>query len=168
MKTSIKTIQTNTSKSIDVVNIKTASRIPKNLNWTQQVRWIKQENISTSAFLTTNEHQKQTENEVIAPKYIPTAIQSMNGRRKAIFGENASVNGSDGMPSINGVLVLLHLNQILHLRHPSASVTEKRKACWFVKNWWNWVSGGRWFIYTNTKYKRVKTLVCFLWPYHVS
>lgn len=67
---------------------------------------------------------KEAESEEIAPKYIPTAIQSLNGRRKAILGENASVNGSDRRPSINGGLGLLHLNQILHLRHSPASVTE--------------------------------------------
>lgn len=66
---------------------------------------------------------KEEESEEIEPKYIPTAIQSLDGRGKAIFGENASVNGSDRRPSINGGLGLLHLNQILHLRHPPATDT---------------------------------------------
>lgn len=61
---------------------------------------------------------KEEESEEIKPKYIPTTIQSLNGQGKAVFGENASVNGSDRRPSINGGLGLLHLDQILHLRHP--------------------------------------------------
>lgn len=143
----IKTDRTHIS--IYILIYSTVSKVRTNLaeytkqNSTQLMVSIKPESISTRpSFHNWKSKQKQTqkmqkmqnlvavflskeaESEEIAPKYIPTAIQSLNGWRKAILGENASVNGSDRRPSINGGLGLLHLNQILHLRHSPASVTE--------------------------------------------
>ena len=69
-------------------------------------------------------HSNKVDSEENTPKYIPTAIQSFNGKRKPILSENTSVNRSNRRPSINGGLRLLHLNQILHLRHPSASALQ--------------------------------------------